>query len=563
MPSLLEQKLTQLRQAIKAHNFQSVSDIIQNNQTLKTALLTAKDKNGQTLLHLVAGLQLPVKNRSDIEEKDKKIINILLENGADITSKDKDGNTPLHLAAKAGNKEKQTLTLLIAESKKKNLGIDITNQQGNTPLHLALENINGGSAAVLIKHGADIYQQNNKNKTPIDLGKIALNRIGIFRSIFDGAIGETACPTEPFYTNFANVFSSAGAWGLVAGGLVFGIVPAILFIAAAYEEKHEIKYGKTAQDNVQLTCENLYLETQLELLPDLQSIDGKIEIGLNKIDDYQTQIKNGKLKLEQNLEQKYSKLEKLYNEVNNTYNPLKSKISSYQKEINNPSVELSENESKYLKSDACKRIKKITNDKENIAEYEQLLSRGDKVRAATNALIKGIGWIMPAVGMFSKGLAALATIKGLGFLSVLLSSMLGGPIGFACAVTVIGVITACFVMRASYKNSKEEACKSYKKKHNLLVKKEENLEKIEKSKQLLNVDKKITSFKTKLDNLKNQIAMLKTNPKSNQSPQKSKNIQFKSSSNQSKNSNQFFKSSNDTIPTKHIKRQGHVRSNSI
>jgi hypothetical protein len=95
------------------------------------------------------------------------VVRLLLSVGAKATAKDKKGNTPLHLVAdnvkakEAGKAVAELLTEAGAD-------IDAANGEGKTPLHRAVEKGETVFVAALLQLGADTAKKDKQGKTPID-----------------------------------------------------------------------------------------------------------------------------------------------------------------------------------------------------------------------------------------------------------------------------------------------------------------------------------------------------------------------------------------------------------
>ena len=102
-----------------------------------------EDEDGTCLLHVVR------KGRGDVE----KMVELLLQGGADIDARTKDGRTSLSFAANAG---RETVV------------VDQANNTGVTPLYIAAENGHTEVVALLVKEGgAAVDQANNDGWTPL------------------------------------------------------------------------------------------------------------------------------------------------------------------------------------------------------------------------------------------------------------------------------------------------------------------------------------------------------------------------------------------------------------
>ncbi len=109
----------------------------------------AKDNQGMTLLHRA------------VQNKSKKLAELLIAQGANVNAKNNQGDTPLHLAVQSNNKE--LAELLIA----KRVDVNARDNYGHTPLHLALLYNNKEVAKLLIAKGADVKARDNQGDTPL------------------------------------------------------------------------------------------------------------------------------------------------------------------------------------------------------------------------------------------------------------------------------------------------------------------------------------------------------------------------------------------------------------
>jgi ankyrin repeat protein len=115
--------------------------------------IEAKDKDGQTVLHVAA-------------RGDYAITALLLEHGADVNATDVHGITPLHTAILENNDD-NIVKLLIAQG----AVVNARDEDGYTPLHVASLGISDNSAAIqlLLAHGAIINARAENGYTPAHL----------------------------------------------------------------------------------------------------------------------------------------------------------------------------------------------------------------------------------------------------------------------------------------------------------------------------------------------------------------------------------------------------------
>ena len=118
--------------------------------------VNAKDKDGQTPMHILAYMPTPLRDETKIAE-------MLLQNGSILESKDNEGNTPLHKAVEFG--EVSMTNLLIRQG----ANVNATNEEGWTPLHFAAKYNEALITRILIYNGAFITARDKLGKKPADV----------------------------------------------------------------------------------------------------------------------------------------------------------------------------------------------------------------------------------------------------------------------------------------------------------------------------------------------------------------------------------------------------------
>jgi len=91
----------------------------------------------------------------------KSVVNLLIEQGADVNAKDKYGQMPLHFAA---NRASMDLAQLLIDN-----GADVNakNMQGHTPLYsAATQYVSRDVIKFLIDKGADVHTGTKTGRTP-------------------------------------------------------------------------------------------------------------------------------------------------------------------------------------------------------------------------------------------------------------------------------------------------------------------------------------------------------------------------------------------------------------
>jgi ankyrin repeat protein len=97
-----------------------------------------------------------------LEPSAAKVVQLLLEKGADIDARDEDGFTPLHISVIHGNL--RTLKLLLREKAQVNL----CDKNGATCLHHAVIHDSKEICKCLISYGANVYAEDYCGNTPLD-----------------------------------------------------------------------------------------------------------------------------------------------------------------------------------------------------------------------------------------------------------------------------------------------------------------------------------------------------------------------------------------------------------
>ena len=112
-------------------------------------LVNAKDQSGRTPLHWACrGVHL-------------RVVQILVESGADVNAIDRSDVAPLHSVASRGDHVASALLLA------KGARVDARTTSGATPLHLAAQNGHADVARVLIEHGGRLDLRDNTEDSPI------------------------------------------------------------------------------------------------------------------------------------------------------------------------------------------------------------------------------------------------------------------------------------------------------------------------------------------------------------------------------------------------------------
>lgn len=116
--------------------------------------VNVKDEDKMTALHWA--LALDIRNR-------KKIIELLLDKGADVNTKTDDGEMPLHSAIRTSKID--IVELLLA----KGADVNATDQNGQTPLHLAARYATLDILKLLMTKNPDVNVKDRNGRTPLDI----------------------------------------------------------------------------------------------------------------------------------------------------------------------------------------------------------------------------------------------------------------------------------------------------------------------------------------------------------------------------------------------------------
>ncbi|MBU0513672.1 MAG: ankyrin repeat domain-containing protein, partial [Proteobacteria bacterium] len=154
-----------------AHGISALHVAAKWGHYILTALILLKGANpnistsgGVTPLHLAAGTLYSDLGRS---ECCTTVMELLLDNGAEIDTVDFSGNTALHYAVEIGHTE--IVRLLTS----KGAEVDTVGHSGNTVLHYAVERGHTEIVRLLMSNGADPLIRNIKDYTPLYLSVVA------------------------------------------------------------------------------------------------------------------------------------------------------------------------------------------------------------------------------------------------------------------------------------------------------------------------------------------------------------------------------------------------------
>jgi ankyrin repeat protein len=113
-----------------------------------------------------------------------RMVDWLLEHGADANKANADGMTPLHaVAVTPGAPQKtQVMEMLV----KHGANIDATNKNGTTPLHIAAATSNKEVLDLLLRKGADPVRRDKEGRTPTQLAQRSQFGTGLFGSQTSG-----------------------------------------------------------------------------------------------------------------------------------------------------------------------------------------------------------------------------------------------------------------------------------------------------------------------------------------------------------------------------------------
>ncbi|XP_076339708.1 caskin-2-like isoform X2 [Tachypleus tridentatus] len=145
--------------AIKSEDLPTISRILAKYKTPKHKLLghtkrnivNMQDCDGMSGLHQAALMC------------QTSIMQILLDNGANVDIKDNQGMRPLHYSSWQGKLEPVTLLLQYSSS------VNEPANNGGSPLHLACQYGHVEITCCLLCHGASLTLRNDEHKTPLDL----------------------------------------------------------------------------------------------------------------------------------------------------------------------------------------------------------------------------------------------------------------------------------------------------------------------------------------------------------------------------------------------------------
>ncbi|MGB3616168.1 MAG: ankyrin repeat domain-containing protein [Elainellaceae cyanobacterium] len=142
-----------LLEAVEFDSLEEVGDVLKSG-----ASLAAKDDIGESPLHLA------------VRRGDPRIVELLLDAGAEVNAKSQDGSTPLYLLCEWQSDESFPIATALIEA-----GADVDANRNQTNwgmLHHAAAGNKPHLTKLLLKAGANPNEQNNKNRwTPLHVTK--------------------------------------------------------------------------------------------------------------------------------------------------------------------------------------------------------------------------------------------------------------------------------------------------------------------------------------------------------------------------------------------------------
>ena len=149
-------------------NINSVCE--QNYTPLSHAIASGKTETVVCLLTMGVNISMNSSNSVlyialSYAEKDKNIVELLLDFGADVRAKNVDNKTPLHCAIAFGNtvEQKGLFKLLLDYGSE----INARDKEGNTPLHVAAREGDFVAAEVFLEYEADVNSVNQEGQTAL------------------------------------------------------------------------------------------------------------------------------------------------------------------------------------------------------------------------------------------------------------------------------------------------------------------------------------------------------------------------------------------------------------
>ncbi|PXA84407.1 hypothetical protein DMC47_40780 [Nostoc sp. 3335mG] len=137
LPAAAQQFTSQGYDFLKAVRDRDGTKVTDALNTPGTTVITARDDQGQTALHIVA------------KRRDLTWLQFLLAKGAPMDARDRDGETPLMAATRIGFSDGEQQLLEVGAQ------VDLANNKGETPLIVATEAHDLASVRVLVQYGAN------------------------------------------------------------------------------------------------------------------------------------------------------------------------------------------------------------------------------------------------------------------------------------------------------------------------------------------------------------------------------------------------------------------------
>lgn len=141
--------------------------------------MSPRDSRGCTPLHAMVREAMVMKKEENSTQDDGKIVELLINFGADVNEKDVDDTTALHMAVTEGNME--IIKILV----KRGANLESKSKlKGSTPLHCAANSNKLEAARELLSFGAQVDEVNEVGDTALLIASLG-NNVELVKLLLD------------------------------------------------------------------------------------------------------------------------------------------------------------------------------------------------------------------------------------------------------------------------------------------------------------------------------------------------------------------------------------------